>query len=80
MPLSRRASRGDQLENAAYAEARRLARVLREEELTPASLAAALADLSAGLAELRERLAAFEVPDAAPRLADALLSVVDRSR
>lgn len=80
VPLSRRASRGDQLENAAYAEARRLARVLREEELTPASLAAALADLSAGLAELRERLAAFEVPDAAPRLADALLSVVDRSR
>jgi len=80
VPLSRLASRGDQLENAAYAESRGLARVLSEDDLTPASLVESLDGLCRMLPDLREGLAAFEVPDAAPRLADALLSVADRSR
>ena len=45
IPLENRRTRGDQAENAAYFEARGLARVLRESELTPASLTAALFSL-----------------------------------
>ena len=46
VPLENKRTRGDQAENAAYFEARGLAKVLREKDLTPASLQGALFSLA----------------------------------
>jgi UDP-N-acetylglucosamine--N-acetylmuramyl-(pentapeptide) pyrophosphoryl-undecaprenol N-acetylglucosamine transferase len=74
VPLSKRASRGDQLENAAYAEARGLSLVIEEEALTVDALVAALERLLAERAERLERLRAFVVPDAVTLLRDEILA------
>lgn len=65
VPLSDAVSRGDQLENAAYAEAQGLAMVAEQEQLTPASLCQALADLEAQRVAVQGRLARFPLPPAA---------------
>jgi UDP-N-acetylglucosamine--N-acetylmuramyl-(pentapeptide) pyrophosphoryl-undecaprenol N-acetylglucosamine transferase len=64
VPLGTAASRGDQLENAAWAEERGLARVVTEAELDGPRLVAELDALAAAAPALAERLAAFPVPDA----------------
>lgn len=64
VPLSPRVSRGDQVENAEYARARGLSRVLSEDELTPAALVATLRDAVNDLPELRRALAGFDAGDA----------------
>lgn len=46
VPLENKRTRGDQAENAVYFEARGLAKVLREKDLTPASLHSALFSLA----------------------------------
>ncbi len=74
VPLSKRASRGDQLENAAYAEARGLSLVIEEEALTEAALLAAIDRLLAEKDERLERLRGFEVPDAVTLLRDEILA------
>lgn len=63
VPLSLRASRGDQLENATYAAGLGYSHVLDEDALTPQSLIAAIAALDADLPQMAERLAGFVVPD-----------------
>ena len=63
VPLSLRASRGDQLENATYAAGLGYSHVLDEDALTAASLVAAIAALDAELPQVAERLAGFVVPD-----------------
>lgn len=63
VPLSLRASRGDQIENATYAAGLGYSHVLDEEALTPDALVAALRALDAALPEVRVRLAEFVVPD-----------------
>ncbi|MEM7080567.1 MAG: undecaprenyldiphospho-muramoylpentapeptide beta-N-acetylglucosaminyltransferase [Pseudomonadota bacterium] len=64
VPLSAKASRGDQIDNAAYAERHGLSLVVVEEDLNPASLQAALADITAKAPDYLARLRAFDVGDA----------------
>lgn len=63
VPLSRRASRGDQIENAAYARERGFCLVIDEEALEPASLVAAVRQLLEERDQWRQRLATFAAPD-----------------
>jgi UDP-N-acetylglucosamine--N-acetylmuramyl-(pentapeptide) pyrophosphoryl-undecaprenol N-acetylglucosamine transferase len=63
VPLSRRVSRGDQIENAAYAASLGYSRVLDEETLDGRSLIAEIDALNGELEAARARLASFEVPD-----------------
>jgi len=78
IPLSRRASRGDQIENAAYAEAQGFCRVLDEAALTGASLNAAIAEVWAARHALRVALAGFPVPDAVAALYEAIQAAAAR--
>jgi UDP-N-acetylglucosamine--N-acetylmuramyl-(pentapeptide) pyrophosphoryl-undecaprenol N-acetylglucosamine transferase len=64
VPLSRRASRGDQIENAAWAKAEGYSGVLDEAALSAASLVAAVRDTRAAQAAMRAALAGFSAPDA----------------
>ena len=64
VPLSRKASRGDQIENAAYARELGYSRVLPEEGLSGAALVTAVRESWAARAELQAALDGFEVPDA----------------
>jgi UDP-N-acetylglucosamine--N-acetylmuramyl-(pentapeptide) pyrophosphoryl-undecaprenol N-acetylglucosamine transferase len=72
VPLSMKASRGDQLENAAYARSLGYSRVLSEEEFTPATLLSTvdliLADPEAEIARLRS----FAPPDSVRVLVRAI--------
>ncbi len=63
IPLSRKASRGDQIENAAWAEAEGFSHVLPEEALTPASLIAAVDEILAETGSESGKIAAFQPPD-----------------
>jgi len=65
IPLSRRVSRGDQIENASFAADQGYSRVLPEDELSPATLVAAVLDAHEALPALRQALARFRAPDAA---------------
>jgi UDP-N-acetylglucosamine--N-acetylmuramyl-(pentapeptide) pyrophosphoryl-undecaprenol N-acetylglucosamine transferase len=57
VPLTRRASRGDQIENAEYAERQGWSFVLSEEALTPASLRAAVDTVAGDIEGFKRRLA-----------------------
>jgi len=72
VPLGTAASRGDQIENAAWAAGRGLARRVLEADLNEERLLAELSDLLSEKEALQQRLAAFEVPDS-ERLLLALL-------
>jgi UDP-N-acetylglucosamine--N-acetylmuramyl-(pentapeptide) pyrophosphoryl-undecaprenol N-acetylglucosamine transferase len=65
VPLSRKASRGDQIENAEYARGLGYSRVLQEEDLSGAALVGAVREAWAARVELESALARFEAPDAA---------------
>ncbi|KIL41750.1 UDP-diphospho-muramoylpentapeptide beta-N- acetylglucosaminyltransferase [Gordoniibacillus kamchatkensis] len=75
IPLSRQASRGDQILNAESFRARGYAAVLAEEELTPASLAAGIRDVQARAGEMREAMQAA----AAVSGTDAVLELIRKS-
>jgi UDP-N-acetylglucosamine--N-acetylmuramyl-(pentapeptide) pyrophosphoryl-undecaprenol N-acetylglucosamine transferase len=63
IPLSRQASRGDQIENAAWAEAEGYSHVLPEEALTAESLVAAVDEILAETRSESGKIAAFQPPD-----------------
>ena len=63
VPLPRTASRGDQIENAAFAKARGWSLVLAEEALTPVTLLDSVATLAAEAPRIRERLTTFQARD-----------------
>lgn len=63
IPLSLRASRGDQIVNADYFAAKGLSHVLYEEHLTEESLLALIGQVFAQKDELRQRLLQFSLPD-----------------
>ena len=63
IPLSRKASRGDQIENAAWAEAEGYSHVLAEEALTAESLVAAADEILAETTTDSGKIAAFQPPD-----------------
>ncbi|MBA2654017.1 MAG: undecaprenyldiphospho-muramoylpentapeptide beta-N-acetylglucosaminyltransferase [Gammaproteobacteria bacterium] len=63
IPLSRRASRGDQIINAAYFAKRGLSNVLYEENLTGDSLLTMIQEVFSNKHELGQRLLDFTLPD-----------------
>lgn len=65
VPLPRTASRGDQIENAAYAESRSWSMVLPEAELNAETLVERVAKLAALAGEFRQRMQTFELRDSA---------------
>ena len=68
VPLPASASRGDQLQNAAYARHAGYSLELAEEALDAASLRAAVDDLTRNAAAWRERLRGFDALDATQRI------------
>jgi UDP-N-acetylglucosamine--N-acetylmuramyl-(pentapeptide) pyrophosphoryl-undecaprenol N-acetylglucosamine transferase len=64
VPLSRRVSRGDQVENAEFARAGGYSRVLDEAQLSPERLVEEVLETYRQLPQLQSRLAGFHVPDA----------------
>ena len=63
VPLPKHASRGDQIENAAFAEAQGWSEVIREDALDAKTLLDGLAKLTAESPRIRQRLAAFQTRD-----------------
>ncbi|MEM9622505.1 MAG: glycosyltransferase [Pseudomonadota bacterium] len=69
VPLPKASSRGDQLENAAFAEAQGYSAVVAQETLNPTGLVEALRTLQGRRAEYQRQLATFECPPAATAIA-----------
>lgn len=63
IPLPRRASRGDQIDNAAYAEEQGWSLVIAEEELTPKRLDHGVEALLEHGEKWQEQLAGFQIPN-----------------
>jgi UDP-N-acetylglucosamine--N-acetylmuramyl-(pentapeptide) pyrophosphoryl-undecaprenol N-acetylglucosamine transferase len=80
VPLSRRASRGDQIENAAWARAAGVARVLDDESLSGDRLVDAVRETWSARDDLRAALTGFTVPDAASVLFEELERVAGERR
>ena len=72
VPLSQAASRGDQVENAAYAASRGYSHVLEEGALTPAVLVGAVRALAADLPAVTGHLEGLTTPDAVALICDEL--------
>lgn len=72
VPLPRTASRGDQIENAAYAESRGWSMVLTEDALNPKTLVAGVAKLAALSGEFRQRMQAFRRHDSTSLIIEEL--------
>ena len=72
IPLPAQSSRGDQIENAGYAENAGFSRMIQQSELDADALAAAVAAMLAQREAWAERLARFEAPPAVDVLADLL--------
>ncbi|MEM8767435.1 MAG: UDP-N-acetylglucosamine--N-acetylmuramyl-(pentapeptide) pyrophosphoryl-undecaprenol N-acetylglucosamine transferase [Pseudomonadota bacterium] len=75
VPLPRAASRGDQIENAAWAEGQGFSRVIQEEALTPEGLTAAVAECLS--ADESGRIARFSPPDSVRLIVEAVQAAVD---
>jgi UDP-N-acetylglucosamine--N-acetylmuramyl-(pentapeptide) pyrophosphoryl-undecaprenol N-acetylglucosamine transferase len=78
IPLSKKASRGDQLVNASYFAKRGLSNVLYEEELNGKSLAALIEEVFSKKIELSQRLLDFSLPDSNELLYQQIIQVRDR--
>lgn len=74
IPLSRAASRGDQLENAQYAASRGWSRVLMEEAAAPAALVAAVQEVARERGAIIDRLAQAGLGDGT----EAIAAVIER--
>ena len=72
VPLPRTASRGDQIENAAYAESRGWSMVLSEDALNSETLVAGVAKLAALSGEFRQRMQTFRRHDSASLIIEEL--------
>lgn len=72
VPLPRTASRGDQIENAAYAEAQGWSMVLSEDALNSETLVAGVAKLAALSGEFRQRMQAFRRHDSTSLIVEEL--------
>ena len=72
IPLSRQASRGDQIENAAYAEQQGFSRVLDEADLDAAALIAAVDEILAEVAAESGKIAGFLPPDSVSLIVGAI--------
>ncbi|MFV2089140.1 MAG: glycosyltransferase [Pseudomonadales bacterium] len=72
IPLSRRASRGDQIENAAYALEQGYSRVIQEEDLNRESLLGTVDEILGELDRDSGRIAGFVPPDAVGLIIEAI--------
>lgn len=79
VPLPRSASRGDQIENAAYAERAGYSLVIPEEGLDAARLTDALGRMLAEANEWRKRLAAFSGPPTLELVMQTMRKAADRA-
>jgi UDP-N-acetylglucosamine--N-acetylmuramyl-(pentapeptide) pyrophosphoryl-undecaprenol N-acetylglucosamine transferase len=77
VPLPRSASRGDQIENAAYAESEGFSRVIPEATLDAPTLVDAVADVLADQGQGSGRIAGFSPPDAVALIVDAIRRAAD---
>jgi UDP-N-acetylglucosamine--N-acetylmuramyl-(pentapeptide) pyrophosphoryl-undecaprenol N-acetylglucosamine transferase len=75
IPLSKKASRGDQLENAAYAEKNGFSKVLQEEVLTPNLLLENIENIYKNSGPYREALKNFHYENAIEKIWDVMKSV-----
>ena len=73
VPLPRSASRGDQIENAAHAQAKGWSLVLSEHKLDAATLISGVAELASRSGEIRQRLQAFNARDSVALIVDELV-------
>ncbi len=73
VPLPRTASRGDQIENAAFAERQGWSLVLPEHELSATTLISAIARLAARSGDIRRRLQAFDARASVDLIVDELV-------
>ena len=80
VPLGRAASRGEQIENARYAESQGFARVLSEEALSGDALAREIGAMLAHLEQWKSRLAAFARADASERIERLLLELASETK
>ena len=72
IPLSKKASRGDQIDNAKYFAALGLSSVLFEEELTAGSLQASIEELFKQRAVQTKKIQAYPLPDANQAIVDLI--------
>ena len=77
IPLSGRASRGDQIENARWAKQAGYSHVLSEDALDAPSLVAAVQRILSAPPEKSGRIAGFSPPDSVRLIADAIRRVAD---
>ncbi|TDJ28800.1 MAG: UDP-N-acetylglucosamine--N-acetylmuramyl-(pentapeptide) pyrophosphoryl-undecaprenol N-acetylglucosamine transferase [Gammaproteobacteria bacterium] len=80
VPLSRRVSRGDQVENAEYARSLGFSRVIEEQALNGPNLVREVLALLADLDEVTERLGEFAVPDSVALILAALEEATSQAR
>jgi UDP-N-acetylglucosamine--N-acetylmuramyl-(pentapeptide) pyrophosphoryl-undecaprenol N-acetylglucosamine transferase len=72
IPLSKKVSRGDQIENARYFEKQGISLVLEERELTKVSLLQAIESIHACLPERKKQLQALKIDSATDRIMEIL--------
>lgn len=75
IPLSKTASRGDQIENADYARQLGYSTVINDEDLNPTTLAQTIEQCWSQREAIQAQLARFVVPDSVGIIADLLASV-----
>ena len=79
IPLSRKSSRGDQIENANYAKKNGYSSVILEEDLDPEYFVSKIYKTWARLAEFREHLTHFEAPNSVSIICEELHSYLQKN-
>ena len=74
VPLSAKASRGDQIENAQFFESQGISRVIQEEDLTPEKLVEAVETAFQNREESIARMKTFPLPDAINKILQTIES------
>ena len=80
VPLSRRSSRGDQIENARYFKQQGISLVIEEESLTPATLRTALDQLLASAEQRIAKIRALEIKSATDTIVKLILDKASLSQ
>lgn len=78
IPLSKKASRGDQIENAAYFEKKGLSVVVNEEALTKQTLLTAVKEVDTNIEEYKKRMEALAMPAGTSAVLDVICSMIAR--
>ncbi len=80
IPLTRRASRGDQILNAKFANAKGLCKVIQEEDLTQESIVQAVTEVFSQAADYQTKLAQFESQNSVDLIYNVLLELLPEQR